>query len=331
MKVQCLLMLRGFVKWVLPEMLRRGCKALRDLYKKKALPLDARVLNTRSWKTLWIKPAVDLSRQAQLQAWFQRGLRELVSAKDPDATRRVLRQSEVFALGPTGGSEAELALAAKFNANHKMNPVLYEGRALPGHGETLQMDVRSFLTPSDWHVQTFLRQLAISREGLDWDRIASNAQRAVCDFLRYVGDEVSILREEFWQFPYETLQLGTGDCEDGAILMASAMIAAGIPAHRVRVNAGLVLCGRNAETGGHAYVTYCRKSDNQWVILDWCYLPDTQTAIAAKTPHRDNVSYKDIWFSWNTQFTWSSEPISFATLKYGRKGALYATRNAAAG
>jgi hypothetical protein len=50
--------------------------------------------------------------------------------------------------------------------------------------------------------------------------------------------------------------------------MANIMLRSGIPYYRIRLNAG------NVNGGGHAYVTYCRETDNQFVVLDWCYYPN---------------------------------------------------------
>ena len=65
-----------------------------------------------------------------------------------------------------------------------------------------------------------------------------------------------------WQSPEETEMMKKGDCEDGAILIANMMLMSGVPYWRIRLNAG------DVQGGGHAWVTYLRESDNQWIILD---------------------------------------------------------------
>ena len=88
-----------------------------------------------------------------------------------------------------------------------------------------------------------------------------------------------------WQPPAVTYQRRTGDCEDGAFLVHSLMLNAGIPWNRIRTYGGLVRTGQGAETGGHAWTVYRRESDDEWVILDTSYYPNTAD-VADRTPMR---------------------------------------------
>ena len=54
---------------------------------------------------------------------------------------------------------------------------------------------------------------------------------------------------EFWQFPFETLALKTGDCDDIAILTANLLRTMGYKDYEVRLNAGM------AEYGSHLWVS----------------------------------------------------------------------------
>jgi hypothetical protein len=72
----------------------------------------------------------------------------------------------------------------------------------------------------------------------------------VGDNVRYVYDNVSHGVSEYWQLPYETLNLTTGDCEDVAFLLCSLMRAAGVSAENVFVAGGTV------DDGGHAWVIH---------------------------------------------------------------------------
>ena len=100
------------------------------------------------------------------------------------------------------------------------------------------------------------------------DEKAYKALQLVIDLTTYTSDASQFKQEEEWLFPYETLQLEHGDCEDGAILMANIMLKSGIPYWRIRLNAG------DVRGGGHCWCTYLRESDNQFVLLDWCYWPE---------------------------------------------------------
>jgi hypothetical protein len=72
----------------------------------------------------------------------------------------------------------------------------------------------------------------------------------------YVSDATQYGLKEYWAVSYETLERKKGDCDDGAILLYDILRNSGIPAWKLRVNAGY---GVNPGTGkqvGHAYVTY---------------------------------------------------------------------------
>lgn len=131
------------------------------------------------------------------------------------------------------------------------------------------------------------------------DERALEALRFVRKTVLYSDDLKVEGLAEYWQFPYETLLLKTGDCEDVAILLANLMLSLGIPYWRIRLNAGSV------NGGGHCYVTYCRETDDEFVILDWCYWPN-DLPVSERKLHRDEANYSGhdfgIWFSWNTLY-----------------------------
>ena len=96
----------------------------------------------------------------------------------------------------------------------------------------------------------------------------------------------------------------THNCEDGALLLASCMRVAGIPAYRIKLAAGWVKSDKGK--AGHAYVIYLA-DDNQWYTLDWCYWPKASDFSFKKTPHEENSDYQDIWWTANDEFTWAQK------------------------
>jgi predicted transglutaminase-like cysteine proteinase len=206
------------------------------------------------------------------------------------------------------------SLAKYFNYKHPNKPILYKGRCLRNKNDRVAIDVRNFICAHDHQILQFLATHGLNKTWPN-DKKAWEIQKLVCGFLRYVGDEQTSGVKEYWQFPYETLHTGTGDCEDGSILIASAMIVLGVPSFRVRVAAGMVQTGNpHAPTGGHAYVCYLRESDNQWVILDWCYLPDKDIPVPQKKLMKDRPEYKMVRFSFNNTHSWANKEFEFNNL-----------------
>ena len=190
-----------------------------------------------------------------------------------------------------------------WNNKHPKRSIIYQGRAIRGYDKRIPIDVRNMIFEDD----DLLKGVTKGFSGRSNDELAWSCQRWIVRNIRYVGDKEKTGIEECWQYPNETLVTLTGDCEDGAILMASLMLNCGIPSWRVRVTAGLVKSGKGAETGGHAYVTYCRESDNNWVILDWCYYEDSARSIKDKPIFNKVSMYKEIWFSFNNLYSWSNK------------------------
>lgn len=203
-------------------------------------------------------------------------------------------------------------LANYWNNKRTKNVVAYNGRAIPKAGglkERVQIDVRTMLSKHDAIMSRSVEKYGL--RGAFHDETMWNIQKWVTNHVRYLGDDVNNYTMEYWQFPFETMVEKTGDCEDGALLMAAMAINAGVPSYRIRVVAGDVQPAPTAPMGGHAYLTYLRESDNEWVILDWCYLPDSQTPINQKMKHKENPYYKGVWFSFNDENSWADRETFF--------------------
>ncbi|TFF86763.1 MAG: DUF4332 domain-containing protein [Promethearchaeota archaeon] len=205
-----------------------------------------------------------------------------------------------------------------WNNKWERAPIIYTGRALRGksYRKQIDADVKSFIKDNDailWHV--------INQAKLRLDTANNTAwavQKFVCSLLKYTHDDETEDCPEFWQFPFEAIQSQVGDCEDGAILIASLLINAGIPSWRVKVCAAQVIADpvfapSDSELGGHAYCIYLAdKKDSErkleWCILDWCYLQDPDTPIEEKPLAREGGqegAYKNIWFTFNDKYSWA--------------------------
>ena len=130
------------------------------------------------------------------------------------------------------------------------------------------------------------------------DETAKKALIYVHDNIKYESDTVQFKEPEQWLFPFETLHLRKGDCEDGAILIANILLKSGVPYWRIRLNSG------DVQGGGHCWTTYLRESDNTWQILDWCYWYNPN-GVEWKTAEK----YYQIWFSWNKKYTFLGDKL----------------------
>lgn len=117
----------------------------------------------------------------------------------------------------------------------------------------------------------------------------------VLDNIEYQSDLQSYGQDEYWAYPTMTLANRTGDCEDGAFLIHSLMLHAGIPPDRIRTYGGYVVAGEGASTGGHGWTVYKRETDDEWVVLDWSYFPN-RTPVAERIPMREDPRYIDDYF-----------------------------------
>jgi hypothetical protein len=205
-----------------------------------------------------------------------------------------------------------------WNSKWDTAPIIYTGRALRGesYSKQIDVDVKAFIKNNDailWHVLT---QLNLRKDTPN--DTALSIQNFVCNFLKYKYDDIVSECPEFWLFPFEAVQSEIGDCEDGAILIASLLINAGIPSWRVKVCAAQVMADpifapSDTELGGHAYCIYLADRPEserklEWVILDWCYLQDPEIPIKEKPLARKGGTegaYREIWFTFNGLYSWA--------------------------
>lgn len=197
--------------------------------------------------------------------------------------------------------------AKQWNDKWPKDRVTYNARSSADRRTRIVIDVRNYI----WSKSVVLDDVVnmITKPDDTYDDAATKITRWVQSTIKYVGDKQSSGTNEFWQFPTETLALRIGDCEDMSILIVSLMRVACIPAYRIKVAAGLVRTGKNAETGGHAYPVYLRESDENWVVLDPCYYP-VRTHAKKRPLHKNMKKYKDIWFTFNDEYSWAQKSFN---------------------
>jgi len=155
-----------------------------------------------------------------------------------------------------------------------------------------------------------LRTLAddITRGLVSDDEKATAVIRWALNNFPYELDEINYGYAEFWAPPTFALRKGSGDCEDGAFIVHSLLLHAGIPYERVRTYGGLVEVGEGAATGGHAWTAYRRELDNEWIILDTSYRP-TLAHVADRPLMKDASLYIDNFFYFNAYYWINLEDV----------------------
>lgn len=165
-------------------------------------------------------------------------------------------------------------------------PIYDQTVPIEAHGDDVEIVVDSGAFTYDFNVKSEHTHLPLTRAGLYADmyrfcqpdtciqsmveKIKSKAMvegkplvkefMRICHGIQYVSDSDAHGRGEYWQLPCETLLLGTGDCEDIALLFISMCKAAGFDCIIIKepnhISAGVKLgCdGKSVEYNGERYL-----------------------------------------------------------------------------
>jgi len=158
-----------------------------------------------------------------------------------------------------------------------------------------QIDLRNFINPNDFSIPLV--------SGITDDEIALKGLKWVMNNIKYKMDSSNetYKTSEYWAYPYQTLIHKAGDCEDGAILLYNILLKSGIPYWKLRLTAGFVKNPTTNKKEGHCYLTYYCQEEDKWVILDWCWFPNT-LEIKERKEYKEEENYLDVWFSWNMKY-----------------------------
>lgn len=108
--------------------------------------------------------------------------------------------------------------------------------------------MRFYITPDDSEVKAAVKDILGQQLRVFTD--FETLRDWVSWHISYQFDQDVHSVRDYWQLPIETLELGTGDCEDFAILLCSLLRAYGVPADQVYVAVGV----NEDKTCAHAYL-----------------------------------------------------------------------------
>lgn len=193
-----------------------------------------------------------------------------------------------------------------WNEKYPTANIEYLGRVFPTTKETIPIDVRLLITPSDFHLKKILDDNGLNVTGSNYDETAIKIWKFVkTKWYKYTYDQQNYGIGELWEFPFEMLaKLTNGyDCDSWAVFQASLYIAAGIPAWKVRVVAG------KCDLGGHCTVYVHSSADDKFHHLNSTYGADWKELKDAPLPPSgpnsgDALGIYDVWFSFNQFFSW---------------------------
>jgi len=190
---------------------------------------------------------------------------------------------------------------AVWRSKFDIEPIIY--RAQNGNPR----DVRTFLFDTSHILDIYINHYGL--KGWDDEDTMYKIVMWVIDNLQYVGDQANKGQVEYWQNPEDTIITLKGDCEDGAILIKSLALAAGVPDWKVKIMAGMVV------GGGHAYCTYIRHDETQ-VILDWCYWPN-RLKLHDRPDRGRESNYLEVWFSFDKRHGYAPKPTEYTNGQAG--------------
>jgi len=114
--------------------------------------------------------------------------------------------------------------------------------------------------------------------------------------ISYTTDIKNYGQMEYWALPTLTVNKKLADCEDGAFLIHSLGLNAGVSPEKLRTYGGLVRTDSvTAPLGGHSWTAYKREVDGEWITLDWCYYPTSQ-ALSERVIMKEDMKYIDDYF-----------------------------------
>jgi len=194
----------------------------------------------------------------------------------------------------------EKRLADYWNSHYKISDkIIYVAR------KGLRYDVREFIYSDDAILKSVVKKERLEGRGLD--KTAYRCMRFVQDNIKYVSDIEQFNQIEEWLFPTDTLQYKKGDCEDGTNLMISLMRNANVPAFRVKNACGLVKTSMKEGKEGHSWPLYLRE-DDEWIALDWCFLP-SRKGTEERKPAKKRKEYAKILFTFNDEHSWAESKL----------------------
>lgn len=210
----------------------------------------------------------------------------------------------------------------KWNSKHSRKGVKYRRPVWSGDElGSYNVPVVNFITPHDPEIENALLDEGLSIDNpLEANEIIPEIYHLAKEHYDYEYDSHNLGWVEFWQFPFET-RINDGDCEDWAHVIASFLIAAGLPSFRVRVVAGGTL---DEDYGGHSTVYVLADDMETWYHLN-STSPEQHHDNLTEYPEWGvneglNIDPNDVWVAFNDKNSWQDFETPESMSNYENSG-----------
>lgn len=167
-----------------------------------------------------------------------------------------------------------------------------------------KIDIRQFLNKNNYKLPKI--------DGTSDDEIALNSLKWIIKNIKYISDKKQYNLNEYWADSWEVLETKIDDCDGGAFLLYDIMRKNEIPAWKIRVTCGSI--NDNHISGGHCFIVYFIESEEKWVLLDWCFYPNT-SVLSERKDYKNENYYKNAWFSFNEEHSWAKDVKDIPKMK----------------
>ena len=213
----------------------------------------------------------------------------------PAVVNSMWENSGVSLIDNLFGNKNDSGLLDILNSINQINKNLVEFQGSLEYGQLSENDYSVYLEKNSTKLEELANDIVKNYDAVTQDEKAYAIMDWVQENLTYTSDIEHNGTSEKWSKPTETLRDLLADCEDGGFLESGLALHADIDPDRSRFIGGLVRAGTNAETGGHGYWIYKRENDDEWVPMDWCYLPNKKS-VDERTPLKFDNNYISDWF-----------------------------------